>query len=169
MSLDNKGFTLVEVLAVVVIIAILGLIAIPSVLSIINTSKDTSYDAMISNIIVASQSLYEEVDNGIVLTQYDVEGVAGGNILINTSSIETNLQTLVSNGFLNGTNDSDTSKHRKRLIDPKSKEDIGYCNILIKKEIDSSTLVVKFSVLDKSNSTNDPDNKCPSVYKEVSS
>ena len=44
MKLNSKGFTLVELLAVIVIIAILGIIAIPGVMSNINDSRDASYD-----------------------------------------------------------------------------------------------------------------------------
>ena len=169
MRLDNKGFTLVEVLAVVVIIAILGMIAIPSVISVINTGKDTSYNVMISNIVTASQSLYEEVDNGILLYHYDKEGdITTSKIVINISTIETSLQTLVSNGFLGGSNDKNEAKKRKRLFEPKTQEDIGYCMIKITKVADTSTSEVKYLVEDISNSTNDPDDKCPSNYKEVS-
>ena len=40
MNLNNKGFTLVEVLTVMVLITILGVIAVPNVLDTINNSKD---------------------------------------------------------------------------------------------------------------------------------
>ena len=38
----KKGFTLVELLAVIVILAIISLIAVPIVLDIINNSKENS-------------------------------------------------------------------------------------------------------------------------------
>ncbi len=40
----NSGFTLVELLAVIVILAIIMIIAIPSVLSILQTSKLRSFE-----------------------------------------------------------------------------------------------------------------------------
>ena len=170
MKLNNKGFTLVEVLAVVAIIAILGLIAIPSVISTINTGKNTSYKIMISNIITGSQSLYEEIEyNGITLYEYDTDGVTSTILTINpsTPSISTNLQTLVSNGFLTGTNNDCTAiscinRNKKILIDPKTKEDIGDCGIIITKTIDGNG-IVKYVITKQ-----DTKAKCPSEYKEVS-
>ena len=42
MRMNNKGFTLVELLAVLVIIALIGAIAIPNVISIADNNKITS-------------------------------------------------------------------------------------------------------------------------------
>ena len=53
--LNNKGFTLIEVLVVIAMIALIAGIAIPNVLSSINTSKSVSEKAMIENIKTASQ------------------------------------------------------------------------------------------------------------------
>ena len=171
MRLGNKGFTLVEVLAVIVIIAVLGGIAIPGVLSSINTSKDASYNIMISNIVSASQSLYEEVDSGIELYQYTTSGGKRPNkVTISNSGssnyISTNLQTLVSNGFLAGSNndcsvDSCSNKNKKILLDPKSKKDIGACEIKITRENNGDKVDYKVS---KIGSNTD----CPTSYeKEV--
>ena len=170
MRLGNKGFTLVEVLAVIVIIAVLGGIAIPGVLSSINTSKDASYNIMISNIISASQSLYEEVDSGIEIYKYTTSnGKTTTKVIISTSgssNISTNLQTLVSNGFLAGSNNdcsgaSCSNKNKKILLDPKSKKDIGSCEIKITKENNDGKVNYK---VEKTGSNTD----CPASYeKEV--
>ena len=108
MKLNRKGFTLVEVLAVIVIIALLGGIAIPNILSTINTSKNVSEKSMIENIKTASQQLYEEVEFTGDIYQYQENGtITTTQITINNNSIETNLQTLVSNGFLSGTGEEE--------------------------------------------------------------
>ncbi len=156
MILNNKGFTLVEVLAVVVILGIIGGIAISGVLSSINTSKNTSYKLMVKDIVVASEVLYQEVEFGNTIMEYNTSGVTPNNVSVNLSNeINTNLQTLVSNGYLSGTDKTDnySSNANKRIImNPKTKEDIGNCQISIKKNDDV------YIVLAVGN-----DSKCPST------
>ncbi len=70
----QKGFTLVEILAVITIIGILALITIPTVDSIIKSSKEDAYDVQKSAILVglknwaASKTLSLPVINGETLT-----------------------------------------------------------------------------------------------------
>lgn len=160
MKIDNKGFTLVEVLAVVVIIGILGGLTAKGVLSSINTGKEASYKLMINSIVTASQTLYEELEYGgskILEYSYSNNKVekTGTKVEVNDKSINTNLQTLVSNGFLSGSSgftDEDESGN-KYLIDPKSKENIGNCKIKITK---SNDIYLVVSV--------DDDDICPKKY-----
>ena len=164
MKIDNKGFTLVEVLAVVVIIGILGGLTAKGVLSSINTGKEASYKLMINSIVTASQTLYEELEYGgskILEYSYSNNKVekTGTKVEVNDKSINTNLQTLVSNGFLSGSSgftDEDESGN-KYLIDPKSKENIGICKIKITKTNDYNKIIYKVE-------KNDTVNKCPDEY-----
>lgn len=144
MKIDNKGFTLVEVLAVVVIIGILGGLTAKGVLSSINTGKEASYKLMINSIVTASQTLYEELEyGGSTIWEYsysdnEVKKEENKKVEVNNKIINTNLQTLVSNGFLSGSSgftDEDESGN-KYLIDPKSKKNIGSCKITITKSND---------------------------------
>lgn len=144
MKIDNKGFTLVEVLAVVVIIGILGGLTAKGVLSSINTGKEASYKLMINSIVTASQTLYEELEyGGSTIWEYsysdnEVKKEEDKKVEVNNKIINTNLQTLVSNGFLSGSSgftDEDESGN-KYLIDPKSKKNIGSCEITITKSND---------------------------------
>ena len=143
MKIDNKGFTLVEVLAVVVIIGVLGGLTARGVLSSINTGKEASYKLMINSIVTASQTLYEELEyGGSTIWSYkysdDQKAITkeDSKVTIDNNNINTNLQTLVSNGFLSGSSgftDKDEAGN-KYLIDPKSKKNIGNCEIVITKE-----------------------------------
>ena len=58
MKLNNKGFTLVELLAVVVIISVIIGIAIISVISAINKSKASALENSAKEIAKAFQSEY---------------------------------------------------------------------------------------------------------------
>ena len=164
MKIDNKGFTLVEVLAVVVIIGILGGLTAKGVLSSINTGKEASYKLMINSIVTASQTLYEELEyGGSKIWSYNYDNNQNiskkDEVKINNNNITTNLQTLVSNGFLSGSSgftDEDESGN-KYLIDPKSKENIGNCEIKITKTSDYNKIIYKVK-------KNDNVGKCPDEY-----
>ena len=166
MKIDNKGFTLVEVLAVVVIIGILGGLTAKGVLSSINTGKEASYKLMINSIVTASQTLYEELEYGgsnifeYIYSNNEVKKEENKKVEVNDKIIKTNLQTLVSNGFLSGSSgftEQDESGN-KYLIDPKSKENIGNCKIKITKTNDHNKIIYK---VEKNDDTVD---KCPVKY-----
>ena len=55
MKLNNKGFTLIEVLAVVVILSVLAAIMVPSVNYIINQNKENNYENLKNSIISAAK------------------------------------------------------------------------------------------------------------------
>lgn len=137
MFVNNKGFTLIEVLAVVVIIAVVTLIAMPSVLSIMNSSKDSSYEMMIDNIKTAAGELYQEKDYmNTNIYVYDYTGRTSDVVSIVDSSISVNLQTLVGNGYLTGSNNNDEvsgNTNNKVILEPYHNEDIGMCEIKVTK------------------------------------
>ena len=169
MKLNNKGFTLIEVLAVVVILSVVSGIAVNGVLSSIRNSKNSSYNLMINNIVTASGLLYEEVENiNIVgsnnsLYVYDSNGIKSDDIIkINDKKITVTLQTLVSNGFLTGSNNdcsgnSCDNVNRKIIRDPNTDKDIGNCKIIISRD-DNKYKVEAFQT------DNSLGELCPSSY-----
>lgn len=166
-KINNKGFTLIEVLAVVVIIAIIGLIALPSIISTINTGKNASYDITVKNITTASIGLHEEISyTATELYHYDNNGKTETKISVTNNKIETNLQTLVSNGFLTGINNPNrniNNNNYKIITNPKTNEDIGECKIIIIKTVDSN-FNTSYKIEDNSNIS-----KCPTTteYKKA--
>lgn len=100
MKLNNKGFTLVEVLAVVVLLAVLMSITVPSIGNLLKIGKENNYNDLIDNI--KSASVMYMSDN-----RYDI-GVNGTCTLDNTSSITT-LDVIIYDT-------SDTDKYSKLYI-----------------------------------------------------
>lgn len=163
--LNNKGFTLIEVLAVVALLAVLGLIAVPNILKTINNSKENTYKVMVGDIKVAGQALYEELEFvGGNLSWYDNTGKTGAFLTIEDTAdgkrVVTNLQSLVSNGFLTGTNNSDKSvnKNTKVILNSKTSKDIGECSIIVTRSNTGSE--ISYSITENSNAIHGGD--CPS-------
>lgn len=153
--LNQKGFTLIEVLAVIVILALLGIIAVPGVIRTMNSSKKSSYYIMVSDIQTASGELFEELEfqkmggGEVSLWQYSANGVTSEKVNSfideenNQQKIQTNLQTLVSNGFLKGSSNEkkDSNQNSRVLIHPVENKDIGFCEIIISKKVDEKKKV----------------------------
>ena len=69
----NKGFTLVELLAVIVILAVISLIATPMVLGVIEKSKKSAAVESVNGILdAAEKNMIESMLNGESNTRYDL-------------------------------------------------------------------------------------------------
>ena len=102
MKEKNKGFTLVELLAVIVILALIALIATPIILNVINdakkqAAKDSAYGYMdaVEKYIVSSELEDESIQDGIYSVEdlnkkISVKGSTpdNGNIEIKNSSVK---------------------------------------------------------------------------------
>lgn len=86
---DNKGFSLVELLAVIVILAIIGLIAIPIYNNIINDSKKSAFTD-------SAQILIRELEN-YVITNNSIN--YSNQVDITTLDLELNNHNLTSGNF----------------------------------------------------------------------
>lgn len=56
--MSKKGFTLVELLAVIAILAILVIIALPNVLSMFNSGKESTFLTEVQNVYKTAQNQY---------------------------------------------------------------------------------------------------------------
>ena len=70
--MNKKGFTLIEVIAVIIIIGILLIVTVPAVSSYINSSRKTSYVSDVSAYLETIQSSYEMKDYGLHLSDGEV-------------------------------------------------------------------------------------------------
>lgn len=92
---NKKGFTLAELLAVIIVLGLLSLIVIPNVITAIKTSKDTIYKAQINSIIEGAKmwasdnaSSMPENDETIKLTLYQLKIGAYVDLSIKNPTIE---------------------------------------------------------------------------------
>ena len=93
----RKGFTLVELLAVIVILAVLALITTPILLNVIESSRKSTalnsaegYVRAVSNYLImneVSDGLYSVLDNNIK-AEYTGTGPSNGSIIIKKGDIE---------------------------------------------------------------------------------
>lgn len=71
----KKGFTLVELLGVIVVLAIISMIAVPLIDRSINKSDEDLYNTQINQIVKAAKNYYAEPENIDGLPQNDEDSV----------------------------------------------------------------------------------------------
>ncbi len=102
----KKGFTLIEIIAVIVILGIIGIIVVPISNGVIKRSNEKMYNEQVTRIIDACKSYVLENDNNDPDENYQ-----------NTISIS----TLKNEGYLDNS---------KELINPKTKKEMkGYVKV----------------------------------------
>lgn len=93
----NKGFTLVELLAVFVILAIIASIAIFSVINIKKASAKSIYIESIKNLITSTSQYYGENN----YTDFPSEGMAVKDLKVdNKNQFTSGIVKLVNNDFI---------------------------------------------------------------------
>ena len=124
--MNRKGFTLVELLATILILALLLGIGTYSIISIINSSKQKNYELLINNTKSAAETYYQECkfsnNSGIPCTDNNKDG-----------KYETSLGDLVTYGYLKGndTLKNGNNKGKYTIVNPNDKVDISNCSINI--------------------------------------
>lgn len=58
--MENKGFTLVELLATLTILAILAVIVFPNIFGILNRSNESAYESQVDSIINGAKNYYAD-------------------------------------------------------------------------------------------------------------
>lgn len=115
MKLNNKGFTLVEILAVIVILAIVSAIMVPTVTGVLNQNKEKSYENL-KKTIISSAKIY--VSNN----RYDISLMetcsSGKKVKIKQiADSPDNLNGKISLSLLANAGDLD-----EKIIDPRDRE-----------------------------------------------
>ena len=96
MNKNNKGFTLVELLATIVVITLVMGIAIPYVMNVINNSKNNSRELAINNIKTSAKYYAEDNSNEMIWTH---ERDDANNELENTYTC-VSVTDLINKGYL---------------------------------------------------------------------
>ena len=139
-KLNKKGFTLVELIATIVVLALVVSISAYAITNIINSAKEKNYELLIKNIKDASETYYQECKYSDI-----------------TCNDTVTLQYLVDYGYLkgNGTEDKkmENVNPKMKIVNPKNNIDIGECSIAVKYENGKLTI--------ESMSNN---NSCPNDY-----
>lgn len=110
-KLGNKGFTLVEVIAVVVILSVLSLLIVPSVSGLLNRSKENSYNDLINSIKLSCEQYIND-------NRYNINiGSCNNNGICDVSNVSVSF--LVENGYLTPTG---TDSGVDYIVNPKDKK-----------------------------------------------
>ena len=150
--MNRKGFTLVELLATLVILAIVLSLGTYAITNIIKSSKEKNYDLLISNIRDGAEVYYQECkysskiapNSGITCNSITENGVVKYQIT---------LGDLVNYGYLKG-NKQDESNYKKfTIVNPNDDVSISDCEIRI--ALIDDKLVI--------NAVN-PSGSCPTEY-----
>ena len=128
----NKGFTLVELLAVIVILAILVIIAVPSVIKMLNNTKKNAFSVEAENIIKSAKNAYSNRElNGeekkycyslIELSEYVDKDFTGytGSVYIDPSTDTYKIWLSKDDFIINGNNSGDINVVELTQIQPAS-------------------------------------------------
>ena len=110
----SKGFTLVELLATIVVITLVMGIAVPYVISVINSSKDKTTNISLNNIKDSARYYVKESPNEVIWTDKEDEY---GN-LSNESFTCVSIDTLINKGYFkeNDVKELDVYKNKINII-----------------------------------------------------
>jgi type IV pilus assembly protein PilA len=134
-KLNNKGFTLVEMLAVVVILSVLMAITVPTISGLIEKNKSDSYKSLEKSILAAAKVYISDNRYNITLSGScgDTRSISeidnNDDMFIGSEKEKLKIKALVDSGDLNDGNDV--------IIYPKDNSK--------KLDLDSSYVIVKYN------------------------
>ena len=117
--MNNKGFTLVELIAVIILLALVAAIGTYSITAIINGSKDKNYKLLINEIKAGAELYYQEckyANNDKISCE-----LTGNNYV-------TTLGDLVRYGYITGNSQASGTYS---IVNTKNNADISNCQITI--------------------------------------
>ena len=122
-KINSKGFTLVELIATIVLLAIVMGIGAVSITAVINKSKEKDYQLLINEINNAVELYYQEC-------RFNGEKTIDCPNKDDEEFYEITLGNLVTNGFIKG--NSKDGENKFTLVNTKDDENIAECKIKYK-------------------------------------
>ena len=112
--MNNKGFTLIELVVTIVILAIIMSVSTLSVVGTIQKTKEKSYKILIENIKTGAQSYYEECENKNILdTNINCNGMS-----VTNKTLKTTIGDLLNYGFVTSTaTREDTNGNEIKIVE----------------------------------------------------
>ena len=144
--MNKKGFTLVELLATIILLAIVLSLSSIAIIGIINSSKEKNYEYLISNIKDGAEVYYQEC-------KYSNNSRISCNL--NNNGYNISLGDLVRYGYVKG-NSKDNSK-KYSLVNSYDELDISNC--IVRVEYKNGKIVVT----DKSSNSVSNKASCPTT------
>lgn len=134
--MNNKGFTLVELLVTLVLLGIIATISITGVISVMNNSKNSEYKVLLKNIDTGAKMFYEDCEYGSLRGKK----LSNGDFVCNKNGnkYEIPISTLIQYGFLTGDSNG-------RVLNPKDNKDIKDCPITISYGVSAGKKEYKFT------------------------
>lgn len=120
--MKQKGFTLIELIAVIVILALIALVVFPAINGVLKDSRENAYDSQISIIEKAAKEYY--------LENYKELPEENGCTYVS-------IETLISKGYIS----DEELDEKSQIIDPKTNEPLtGFVEV----QYDSNQYNYKF-------------------------
>lgn len=138
-GVNNRGFTLVELLATIVLLALVLSIGSIAITSIINSAKDKNYKLLITNVKDGAEVYYQECK------------YANNSGITCRDDFTITLGELLKYGYIKG-NDTDSSD-KYIIVNPLDEKNIGDC-----------TIKITYSSGEVSVSAVNPSGSCPTEY-----
>lgn len=90
--MNNKGFTLIEVVAVVAILVAIFLVSFPTITTLLNNEEETKYNTMVNTLCEAGETyIYLNMGEYSELSTIDSEIIISVNSLIEEELVDKNL------------------------------------------------------------------------------
>lgn len=115
--MKNKGFTLVELLAVIIILGLISLVAVPAVSHLLKENKENAYESK-KDMLLSQAKMYTKENRNYL---YDSDKTYNGYVCNNIT-----VQELINTGYINESKLKDG-----KVTDPRDNTSMNNLNIII--------------------------------------